>query len=71
MIPGLSQNLCVCVSLYLLVNLIKYLEIRCPKLIHTININEVNSKDLRYRTGSYTQHLVIAYHEKESEKEYA
>ena len=33
-------------------------------------IKKTNNKDLLYSTGNYTQHIVITYNGKESEKEY-
>ena len=32
-------------------------------------IKQINNKDLLYRTGNYTQYLVITHNGKESEKE--
>ena len=37
--------------------------------MHT-TIHKVDNKDLLYSTGNYTQHLIITYEEKETEKEY-
>ena len=38
--------------------------------IHSTYIKYINNKNVLYGTRNYTQYLIIAYNEKESEKEY-